>query len=208
MLSMLEGYMEREFESLRKAYNTSAKIKQVDLTFNNKKFFQNFKKNLNTDRRGEVVFLVERKNGKKIVIKSGKYPKGVYRIPSGGIGFEEKAIDALSREMKEELGIDFKIQSFLGLVEYKINYKNEALKFYSYLFLLKEVSGVLIEDATEDEITEYLEVDDKRLVQIGEKMGEIRGGWHDWCQFRSQVIYFYKDYLKELYQCQKERESY
>ena len=202
---MLESYVEREFNELKAAYNTSAVIKQADLTFTNKKFFQNFKKNLNTDRRGEVVFLVERKNGKKIVIKSGKYPRGIYRIPSGGIGFEEKAIDALSREMKEELGINFTIQSFLGLVEYKINYKDEALKFYSYLFLLKEVSGNLIEDATEDEITDYLEADDERLIQIGDKMREIKGGWYDWCQFRSQAIYFYKDYLKELYQCQKRK---
>ncbi len=195
---MLESYMEKEFNELKAEYNTSAVIKQAQLVFSNKKFFQNFKKNLNTDRRGEVVFLVERKNGKKIVIRTGKYPRGVYRIPSGGIGFEEKAIEALCREMKEELGINFSIQSFLGLIEYKISYKEDALKFYSYLFLLKEVSGNLLEDATEDEIKEYLEVDDEKLFQIGRRMKEVRGGWCDWCQFRAQAIYFYNELRKTI----------
>ncbi len=195
---MLESYMEKEFNELKEQYNTSAVIKQVDLIFSNKKFFQNFKKNLNTDRRGEVVFLVERKNGKKIVIRTAKYPKGVYRIPSGGIRFEEKANEALCREMKEELGINFSIQSFLGLIEYKISYKEDALKFYSYLFLLKEISGKLIEDATEDEIKEYLEADDDKLFQIGRRMQEIRGSWFDWCQFRAQAIYLYNELRKTV----------
>ncbi len=195
---MLEQYVQKEFEELKAQYNTSAVIHQAEVQFGNKKFFQNFKKSLNVDRRGEVVFLVERKNGKKIVIKSGKYPKGVYRIPSGGICFEEKALDALSREMKEELGINFSIQSFLGLIEYKIDYKEETLKFYSYFFLLKEESGILLEDATEDEIAEYMEADDAVMQLLEQRMQTVRGSWRDWCQFRVQALRFYNRHRRGL----------
>ena len=149
---MLEKFVENEYIELSNEYNKNAQVKKVSLEFESEKYFYDFKKTLETDRRGEVGFLTRRKNGKFIVIRSKKYPKGAFRIPTGGIDFSESAIHALHREVKEELGILFDIDKFLGIIEYNFHYKDDIVKFYSYLFVINEISGELIKDAKEDEI--------------------------------------------------------
>lgn len=188
---MLEKFVENEYTSLSEEYNKSAQVKKVSLTFESEKYFRDFKKTLETDRRGEVGFLTRRKNGKFIVIRSKKYPKGAFRIPTGGIDFSESVIHALHREVKEELGISFEIESFKGIIEYNFHYKDEILKFYSYLFVINEISGELIKDATQDEIADYLEVDDGGLLELLTTLESISGGWRDWAYFRSELIKFY-----------------
>ena len=188
---MLEKFVENEYTSLSEEYNKSAQVKKVSLTFESEKYFRDFKKTLETDRRGEVGFLTRRKNGKYIVIRSKKYPKGAFRIPTGGIDFSESVIHALHREVKEELGISFEIESFKGIIEYNFHYKDEIIKFYSYLFVINEISGQLLKDATQDEIADYLEVDDDGLLELLTTLESISGGWRDWAYFRSELIKFY-----------------
>lgn len=190
---MLEKFVETEYRELSKIYNPDSFIKTVNIKFESEKYFYDFKKTLEVDRRGEVGFLLIRKNGKFVVIRSKKYPKGAFRIPTGGIDFEERAIDALYREVREELGIKFEIDNFKGIIEYNFYYKEEIIKFYSYLFVIKEVSGNLISDATEDEISEYKEVDCEELKELLHIFLKIEGGWRDWARFRAELIKFYLD---------------
>jgi len=84
---MLEHFVEMEYKELSEKYNPEASTKKVNLNFANEKFFNDFKKTIDTDRRGEVGFLLKRKNDKYVVVRSKKYPKYVYRIPTGGIRF-------------------------------------------------------------------------------------------------------------------------
>ncbi len=188
---MLEKYVETEFFGLKEKYGPEASVKKVCLDFKNSKFFDDFKNTIETDRRGEVGFLLKRTNGKYVVVRSRKYPKNVYRIPTGGINFREGAEDALYREVKEELGVKFEIESFKGLIEYEIRYETEKIKFYSYLFEIKETSGILIKDATEDEISDYKEIDFSELDILKENLDNARGPWKDWSTFRSELIKFY-----------------
>ena len=188
---MLEKFVENEYKELKEKYSKNSLIKSVSIKFQSKKYFYDFKNTLETDRRGEVGFLLIRKNGRYVVIRSKKYPKQAFRIPTGGIDFNESAIDALHREVKEELGIKFEIENFKGIIEYSFYYNDEIIKFYSYLFVIKEVSGNLISDATEDEISEYKEVDDKELEELVETLTSIEGGWRDWARFRAELIKFY-----------------
>ena len=188
---MLEKFVENEYKELKEKYSRDSLIKSVSIKFQSKKYFYDFKNTLETDRRGEVGFLLIRKNGRYVVIRSKKYPKQAFRIPTGGIDFNESAIDALHREVKEELGIKFEIENFKGIIEYSFYYNDEIIKFYSYLFVIKEVSGNLISDATEDEISEYKEVDDKELEELVETLTSIEGGWRDWARFRAELIKFY-----------------
>lgn len=188
---MLEQFVKTEYENLRLSYNPGSVIKKVNLEFKNEKYFKDFQNTVNIDRRGEVGFLLKRKNGKYVVIRSKKYPKNIYRIPTGGIGFDETAKDALYREVKEELGVNVEIETFKGIIEYEIKYKEEIIKFYSYLFGISELSGNLIQDATEDEISDYMEVDTEELKALGNKLRNTEGAWRDWCIFRSELIDFY-----------------
>ncbi|MBR4893531.1 MAG: NUDIX hydrolase [Clostridia bacterium] len=188
---MLEKFVENEYVKLSSKYNKSARVKSIVLNFNSEKYFYDFKKTLETNRRGEVGFLLKRKNGKYVVIRSKKYPKTAFRIPTGGIDFDESAIDALYREVKEELGIKFEIDNFHGLLEYTIYYKDEVIKFYSYFFVINEISGELIKDATQDEITDYKEIDYDELITLSKTLSEIEGGWRDWALFRLELIKFF-----------------
>lgn len=188
---MLERYVETEYRELCERYNTDAPVKKVSLKFRSEKYFKDFQKNLETNRRGEVGFLLIRKDGSYVVIRSRRYPKSAYRIPTGGINFNEKAIDALYREVKEELGVQFEIEKFHGLIEYNFHHKDEVIKFYSYLFVIREISGNIIEDASEDEISDFKEVDFEGLTKISEILSGIEGGWRDWARFRTELIKFY-----------------
>lgn len=188
---MLEKYVENEYMELCSRYNTDAPVKKVTLRFRSEKYFRDFQKTLETNRRGEVGFLLIRKNGSFVVIRSRRYPKSAYRIPTGGINFNEKAIDALYREVAEELGVKFEIENFHGIIEYDIHYKEDVIKFYSYLFIIKEVSGNIIDDALEDEIADYKETDFQGLSALSGILERIEGGWRDWGRFRAELIKFY-----------------
>ena len=187
--------MMMQFEKLKLQHGGDAVIKDVTLNFTNKKFFSDFQEKINTDRHGEVVFAVQRKNGKFIVIRTNFYPKGVYRIPTGGIGIGEDVTEALYREIEEELGLDVELLKFPGMVRYHINMDGESLEFYSFVFLLRETGGTILEDATEDEICEYIEADKEKLIEISENLAANTSNWHDWCSFRMQSTSFIIPYI-------------
>lgn len=184
-----------QFEKLCSIHGGNPEIKDVTLNFTNKKFFSDFREKVTYDRHGEVVFAVERKNGKFIVIRTSFYPKGVYRVPTGGIGIGEDVTDALYREISEELGLKVELKRFLGMVRYCIKQGNESLKFYSFVFHMAETGGAILEDATEDEICEYIEADKEKLLDITRRLSENKSNWHDWCSFRMQSTSFIIPYL-------------
>ncbi|MBZ4647105.1 MAG: hypothetical protein JG777_2594 [Clostridia bacterium] len=184
-----------EFEILKSKYGKDGIEKEVILNLTNKKLFEEFKHNIEKDRRGEVAFAVERKNGKVVVIRTLFYPEGIYRIPTGGINHGEDIIDALYREVKEELGLQFEIKKFLGVIKFNIIYCNEKLNFYSYIFWLKETGGKILEDALEDEISEYKEVDKEQLLEIVNVLEKFQTEWKDWCRFRAQTTGFILQFM-------------
>lgn len=184
---MKQLFNKKEYVDLKGKYGANAEIKKVKLNISNRSFFEDMKKNIRNDRRGEVVFAVQRPNGKMVVIRTSFYPESVYRVPTGGINYGEDIIEALGREIKEELGLRTSIQAFLGVIEYEFIYKNEELKFYSYLFWLKEEGGNILIDALEDEVSEYREVDKEELIQTVSFLENFKtdDAWKDWCTFRS-----------------------
>lgn len=189
--------MMKQFEKLNMEYGGSAVLKCVRLDFTNGKFFASFKKTVCTDRRGEVAFAVERKNGKFVVIRNGVYPDGVYRIPTGGIRFNEDVKAALYREIDEELGLKVELKRFLGAVKYDIHFKNERLDFYSFVFWMKELSGKILDDATENEVSEFAEADSSFLREISHRLSDESNGCNDWSSFRNQTTSFIIPYLGE-----------
>ena len=187
--------MMQQFEKLNAAHGGTAVIKDVTLNFTNKKFFLDFQERIRSDRHGEVAFAVQRKNGKFIVIRTNFYPKGVYRIPTGGITIGEDVTEALYLEISEEVWLEVKLVSFPGMVRYRITLGNESLTFYTFVFHLQELGGNILEDATEDEICEYIEADKNKLKEIADNLASNTSNWHDWCSFRMQSTAFIIPYL-------------
>ena len=190
---MLEKFVEEEFMELSKKYNPKAEIKKCRLEFDNKRFFESFRETIINNRRGEVGFLLKRKNGKYVLARSKKYPAEVLRIPTGGIEFNESAEEALYRELREELGVSFDIYAFLGIIEYEIHYSDEIIKFYSYLFEINEKDGEILKDATQNEISFIKEFSADELQAAEKMLKENKGSWKDWCLFRAQLLGFFID---------------
>lgn len=180
-------FNEKEFNDICKKLGIKAAIQEVTINYESGSFFGKMKRSIENDRRGEVVFCVVRPNGKIITITCSEYPDGIFRIPTGGIGHNEDIIDAVYREVKEELGLDVEITDFPGVLKIRFQHGDNYVMFYSYLFILKEKSGRILKDASDNEVSEIMEVDIQGLEKVAQKLEDIPGKWHDWGKFRYET---------------------
>lgn len=72
-----------------------------------------------SDRRAEVVFAIQGPGEQIWLHTKHQYERPMFRLPTGGIEWEESVLDALLREVEEEAGVQVEIQRFAGLVEYQ-----------------------------------------------------------------------------------------
>lgn len=194
----MNTFNDGEFQKISSEFNTEPIQKEIVIEYSTSGFFGKVKKSVLSDRRGEVAFCVIRPNGKIITVTCEEYPKGIFRIPTGGIGHKEDIIEAVHREAKEELGLDTRIESFLGVLKIKFVYDNESVMFYSYLFVLKELGGRLLEDATDNEVSEVREVNLTELQEIADFLLAIEGKWNDWGRFRFETTNAFLKYFTDL----------
>lgn len=177
-------FNEAEYIDICNKLASDALITDVTVRYASPGYFNRLKNVVQHDRRGEVVFCVIRSNGRMIATTCSEYPKDIYRVPTGGIGHDEDILEAVFREVKEELGLEVKIRSFGGVVRIRFEHENDQVMFYSYIFILDEVGGRLLEDASDDEISEVRELDMEGLAKIVRSLEGIKGKWQDWGQFR------------------------
>ena len=97
--------------------------------------------------------VVRRPNGKVLVAIKTFYPRGAYRLPTGGIHHGERVLDALLRETHEETGLDTAVRRFLATISYRgRSTPNAAPLFHTFAFLLDELGGTLGALDTNEEI--------------------------------------------------------
>ena len=146
------------------------------------------------DRFGEVLMAVRRPNGKLLLAIKTFYPRGAYRLPTGGIHHGESIHDALVRETKEETGLDTAVRRFLTAIAYRGRSSPAAPPlFHTFAFLLDELGGTLGAIDTEEQIEDWREVMPSQLrAQAGvlesltsEGTKSIGGSWADWGRFRA-----------------------
>jgi ADP-ribose pyrophosphatase YjhB (NUDIX family) len=179
-------FNEAEFLSICKKLSVQPYSEELEIKCSSS-YLNRIKRSIKKDRRGEVVFCVVRPNGKIILITCKKYPRGIFRIPTGGIKYNEDVIDAVFRETKEELGLEVEIAEFVGVLKIKFTNKSDFEMFYSYLFILNEVKGRLLEDASDDEVSEVKEVDLNEFYTLLKLLKRIDKSWEDWGKFRYQT---------------------
>lgn len=80
-----------------------------------------------------VGALIINEEDKLFLMKSSGKFGNEWIIPGGKINFNEKIIDALKREIKEETNIDLINPRFLGIQEYIDKNKNNHYIFIEYL---------------------------------------------------------------------------
>ncbi len=149
------------------------------------------------DRYGEVCMVIRRKNGCLLTMIKSYYPEGCYRLLTGGINHGEYILDALLRETQEETGLQVTVQRFLAAVTYYRdgNHEDQVPAFYTFAFLLDEVSGILAPEDEEEKVQDFREVTTDELLPLAERLGnlgdqyssELEGEWGDWGRFRAVI---------------------
>ena len=148
------------------------------------------------DRFAEVCMVVRRRNGKIPLSIKTFYPRGAYRLPTGGIHHGESILDALMRETTEETGLETEVRRFLAAISYRDATAAAGPPiFHTFAFLLDETGGRFETLDTEEQIEEWIEIDPDELPVIATRLEtipsvpsrEIGGDWADWGRFRAVV---------------------
>ena len=148
------------------------------------------------DRYGEVCMVVRRPSGKVLLSIKTFYPRGAYRLPTGGIQRGEPVFDALVRETHEETGLDTEARRFLARIAYRgESAPNDAPLFHTFAFLLDELGGTLGTLDPGERIEHWREVEIDELPRVAETLAnltaqgteDIRGDWRAWGKFRAVV---------------------
>ncbi|MGH2500695.1 MAG: NUDIX hydrolase [Candidatus Limnocylindria bacterium] len=144
-------------------------------------------------RLGEVCMVVRRPGGRLLLSIKTFYPRGAYRLPTGGIGRGEAVLGALLRETREETGLDVAVRRFLARISYRRR-DAPAPTFHTFAFLLDELGGTLGALDARERIEAYREIDPSELPAVADRLaavrgdsGEIGGSWADWGEFRAVV---------------------
>lgn len=189
MFSTLTAEIQQELAQLAQRYGQPL-IRTVDLDV------QTLFDPLNArDRYGEVCMVVRRHSGHLITMTKSFYPRGSFRLPTGGINFGENVYDAVLRETYEETGLEVKVTQFLAALAYRVPRLSETPIFYTFAFLLDEVSGVLAPIDESEQVEAYREIFPSELPTLvaflehvmPEASDKIGGNWHDWGIFRAAI---------------------
>jgi 8-oxo-dGTP pyrophosphatase MutT (NUDIX family) len=148
------------------------------------------------DRYGEVCMVVRRPNGRLLVAIKTFYPRGAYRLPTGGIHRGEGILDALLREVKEETGLETDVRRFLALIAYHgTTVPSGTPIFHTFAFLLDETGGRLGALDTTEQIEDWREIAVADLRRIADFLDDLKtagtmdigGDWRAWGKFRAVV---------------------
>jgi ADP-ribose pyrophosphatase YjhB (NUDIX family) len=95
------------------------------------------------DGRDSDITLVIFKGNKMVVIAKPWYPKGLYRLPSGGWKPGESFEQCAQREGYEETGTKFELQKYVLRAKVTFTHKDNKVLWTSHVFTAKYLSGEL-----------------------------------------------------------------
>jgi 8-oxo-dGTP pyrophosphatase MutT (NUDIX family) len=137
------------------------------------------------NRRGEVVLAIRRPDGQILLHTKRFYPEGVFRLPSGGVHPEEAVLTGMTRESKEETGLDVTVDRFLGSVEYEFHHDQRRLPFVSYVFVVDADERTPVAQDPEEGITGFRYVSAPEIRRVAEQLRALPDRWSDWGNFRA-----------------------
>ena len=126
------------------------------------------------------MLIVLNDENKVLVMTKEYYPKGLYRIPTGGIEEKEDLQKGAERELEEETGITKKPK----LID-KVEYTSEGKTiFTTYLFLVKSNQKPVSKDEKE-KISGFKYLNKKELEEATKNLEKSRYGKKGWGKFRA-----------------------
>ncbi len=150
-------------------------------------YIRRYRWRTDSDRRAEVVFAIADPAGRILLHAKAHYPSHIYRILSGGVGWEEPVEEAMLREVAEETNLPVTVERFLGVIEYEFRYHDEKAYFASYIFLLRTdfTEPVCVRD---NEISEFRAVLPSQLLDVSAALRNLIGDRHGWGQWRALAV--------------------
>jgi len=148
----------------------------------------------NPSRFAEVCMVVRRPSGKVLLSIKTFYPRGAYRLPTGGIDKDEPIQDAVLRETLEETGLAVDVRRFLAALTYRDGSGGPPV-FHTFAFLLDDATGApVIPLDVHEQIESYEEVPVSELLLVAERLDHIApdgapgiANWDAWGRFRAHV---------------------
>jgi 8-oxo-dGTP pyrophosphatase MutT (NUDIX family) len=148
------------------------------------------------DRHGEVCMVIRRPAGTLLLSIKTFYPRGAFRLPTGGIHHGEGILASLRREAHEETGLETVVRRFLARIAYRPLSAPQGLPvFHTFAFLLDEVGGTLGTLDRSERIEEWHEIEPGELPLVADRLDridtqgteDIGGDWAAWGRFRAIV---------------------
>ncbi len=134
-------------------------LKRFEISVSEKEY-QRIRSSQKNGRNHDVTLYIF-KDDKLIVIAKPFYPPGLFRAPSGGLNPGEEFIVGAYREAHEETGCEIELEKFLLQTEVYFKTKDKSLKWRSFVFLAKYLSGNF-------EFTDTREIKEVRLANLTE----------------------------------------
>ncbi|NOY58997.1 MAG: NUDIX hydrolase [Calditrichaeota bacterium] len=132
------------------------------------------------DRRGEVALVIENEKNQVLLHTKDHYPTGAFRIPTGGINYNEKVIDALHRETFEETGFSLVSYKFIALLLYEFEYLGQKNPFMSFIFHVTP-DGVKPQVQDENEkISGFRWINRREMGEIAQELRNLPDAWKEW----------------------------
>lgn len=137
-------------------------------------------------RRAEVVMIVQRPDGQLLLHTKTHHPPGTYRLPTGGVLWGERVLDALEREQWEELGVRLPVASMPGIIHYILHHPQWTIPFTSFLFILPTAAEFVpvAHDPTEA-ISDFCWIPPEEIQRVADQLRGVSHIWADWGPFRA-----------------------
>jgi 8-oxo-dGTP pyrophosphatase MutT (NUDIX family) len=138
------------------------------------------------DKRGEIALVIQRQSDRRVLFHTKSfYPRGIYRIPTGGLEYQESAESGLKRELWEETGLQLQSSDLLGVIAYEFFKGRRRVPFFSFLYhVYTSDTDPQVHDEHED-ISGFKWQKIAFLETVSERLKNIKKGWESWGIFRA-----------------------